>query len=129
MVKKKEPKTNNGPESSHKKDNLIKALRPLCNDFPWMTDLITSIKAAPLLETNFEISGLARSITYELLKENPMLLKDKNNIKTLPLKNLILQLNNQVDVLKNRKESIAKATEEAYNSLVRKKAIKKQSKL
>jgi hypothetical protein len=128
MEKNKEPRTNHEPPSSHKKDSLIEALHPLRNDFTWMSDLITIIKVAPLIESDFEISGLARKIVYELILENPALFAEDNE-KTHPLKNLMIQLLSNVKVLKNRKETIAKAIEEAYNSEIREKAAtKKQSK-
>lgn len=126
MENNKKPKASHEPESSNKKDCLIEALNPLCGDFIWINDLITIIKTAPLIESDFEISGLARKIVYELIIENPALFTE-DNVKTLPLKNLIRQLINNIKVLKNRKETIAKAIEEAYNSEHKRKAIVKKN--
>ncbi len=127
MENKKEPKTSHEPPSSNNKDCLIEALKPLCGDFIWINDLITIIKIAPLIESDFEISGLARKIVYELILENPALFTE-DNMKTHPLKNLIIQLLNNVKVLDDRKETIAKAIEDAYNSEIKRAILKKQSK-
>lgn len=127
MENSKEPKISHEPPSSNKIDSLIEALNPLRGDFIWMDDLITIIKMAPLIESDFEISGLARKIVYELILENPALFTE-DDVKTHPLKNLIIQLLNNVKVLKSRKETIAKAIEEAYNNEIRRKTtVKKQS--
>src|SRR5690242_200722 len=107
MENSKEPKTSHEPPSSNKIDSLIEALNPLRGDFIWMDDLITIIKMAPLIESDFEISGLARKIVYELILENPALFTE-DDVKTHPLKNLIIQLLSNVKVLKSRKETIAK---------------------
>lgn len=129
MESNKEPKANSEPESSVRKDCLIKALAPLCNDFPWLNDLIISIKTAPLIETDFEISGLARNIVYKLINANPKLFEN-DDMKTLPLKNIIIQLVENIEVLKNRKENIAKAIKEVYLGEAKKVASRKiQSKL
>lgn len=128
MENSKEPRTNHEPPSSNKKDSLIEALKPLRGEFIWINDLITIIQMAPLIESDFEISGLARKIVYELILENPALFTE-NDVKTHPLKNFIIQLLNNVEVLKSRKETIAKVMEEAYNTEISKKTtVKKQSK-
>lgn len=114
MAKNEKPKSSNDLESSNKKDALINALNPLCADIKWMEDLINHIKKTPFPETDFEISGLARKISYELIEEYPNLFT-KNNPKTYPLKELIIQCLNNTKVNKMSKENIAKKIEEEYN--------------
>jgi len=117
------------PGLNGNKESLITALLPLSDDYTWINSLIAIITTAPLIESDFEISGLARKIAYEMIKENPVLFTE-GDTKTLPLRNLINHLNSNINVLKNRKENITKAIEDAYkNNKERKKDFPNQSKL
>ncbi len=127
MDNRTKPKTSDEPESSAKKDNLIKALIKLSNDFPWLKGLIDTIKKAPLIENDFEILGLARKIAYTLLEKNPKLFDD-NDKKTHQLKDLINQLVKNITVLKNHKESLDKIIENTYNEALKKAQTKPKSK-
>lgn len=116
MSSEKEENANssNNFESSDKIKQLIDALYPLRDDITWIDDVIHKIKSVNFPETDFEISGLARIISYEIIRQDPELLTLLDT-KITPLKELIIQYLNHISISKKRKEHIAKLAEEIFN--------------
>lgn len=123
--KKKHSKSTHGPTSSHNKSLLIDALTPLCDDVVWMNDIITLLKKTSFPDTHFEIAGLARKISYELIASSPNLL---DSDKTHLLKKLLVSSFDQLRPLENTDEPFAKVAEKVFQTMQQESIRKKPSK-
>ena len=101
------------------KANLLQALKPFCQEVPWMGELIVLINQTHLPENDFEFSGLLRKICYELILEKPDLFTS-DHPKTHELKTILYNSLARVKV-KRSQELLSKMMQRVANELSLKK--------
>lgn len=96
------------------KTALIKALDSLSNDVSWMKELITYLENTQIPDSDFELAGIARKISYELIKEKPNLF---NNTNTDALKELTNACQEDIKVIEQPNESFDHMVKRVHNEL------------